>query len=149
MDNGISYEEYLDKNGTLTYTVVGVSMLPLLHQHKDLFTVRKKGKRRCAKGDVVLYRRPPDKYVLHRIIKVRPADYVILGDNCINKEYGIKDRDIVGVMTGFVRNGKSYSINDTVYRVYTFFILNTVTVRIFFKKAKGKIRRICKKLLRR
>ena len=30
MSNGISFEEYLDQNGTLTYTNVGTSMLPLL-----------------------------------------------------------------------------------------------------------------------
>ena len=90
MSEGISYEEYLDRYGTLTYSVVGSSMLPLLRQGKDLFTVTKKGPERCRRGDVVLYRRPPDSYVLHRIIEVRPEDYVILGDNCVNKEYGIK-----------------------------------------------------------
>ncbi len=41
MSNGISYEEYLERNGSLTYTNSGVSMLPLLRQGRDLFTVRK------------------------------------------------------------------------------------------------------------
>ena len=94
------------KNGRLTYTNVGVSMMPLLRQGKDLFIVTKSNGERFSVGDVVLYRRPPNKYVLHRIIEVRRDDYVILGDNCVNKEYGIKDKDIIAVMTGFVRNGK-------------------------------------------
>ena len=90
----MTYEEYLEKNNTLTYTNVGVSMMPLLRQGRDLFTVTKKTGRRCKAGDVVLYRRPPNKYVLHRIIAVRPNDYVILGDNCIGREYGIKDKSV-------------------------------------------------------
>ena len=40
--NNLSYEEYLEKYGTMTYSNVGISMMPLLRQGKDLFTVRKK-----------------------------------------------------------------------------------------------------------
>ena len=35
-----AYEEYLRKYHTLTYKNVGVSMLPLLKQGRDSFTVR-------------------------------------------------------------------------------------------------------------
>ncbi|MCR5128190.1 MAG: S24/S26 family peptidase, partial [Lachnospiraceae bacterium] len=120
MSERMSYEEYLNKNGSLTYGNKGVSMLPLLREGRDLFTVRKKEAERCKAGEVVLYKREPDQYVLHRIIKVRPKDYVILGDNCINMEYGITDEDILGVMTGFVRDGKKYSIDALGYRIYSF-----------------------------
>ncbi len=60
----MTYEEYLEENGELTYTNVGVSMMPLLKHHRDLFTVTKRGSKRLKKGDVVLYRRPPRRYVL-------------------------------------------------------------------------------------
>ena len=149
MTDGITYEEYLEKNGTLTYSNVGVSMMPLLRQGKDLFTVRKKGARRCKRGDVVLYRRPPDKYVLHRVIEVRPDDYVILGDNCIAKEYGIRDSDIIGVMTGYVRSGKTHTVKERGYRLYTSVILDTIPVRVFFKKAKLRLKRIIKRILKK
>lgn len=115
MSDGVSFEEYLARNDSLTYSNVGVSMLPLLRQGKDLFIVRKKGTERCRKGDVVLYLRPPKSYVLHRIIEVRPNDYVILGDNCVTKEYGIRDEDILGVMTGFIRGGREHSVTELSY----------------------------------
>jgi hypothetical protein len=67
-------------------------MLPMLREGKDLFTVVKKGPERCKAGDVVLYRRG-SHYILHRVIEVREKDYVILGDNCVNREYGITDDD--------------------------------------------------------
>lgn len=148
MSNEISLEEYLDRYGTLTYTNVGVSMLPLLRQGKDLFTVEKKGEARCKRGDVVLYRRPPDKYVLHRVIEVRPDDYVILGDNCVMKEYGIRDADILGVMTGYVRNGKAHKVTETGYRLYTAYCLRLAPVRVFFKKAKARLIRGIKKIIK-
>ena len=144
----MTYEEYLEKNDDLTYTNVGVSMMPLLHQGRDLFTVTKKTARRCKAGDVVLYRRPPNKYVLHRIIAVRPDDYVILGDNCVRKEYGIKDSDIIGIMTGFVRNGRTYSVKDLPYRLYSAYIMSTIPIRIFRKKAVLKAKRTVKKIIR-
>ena len=141
MSSRISYEEYLNRYGSLTYTNVGVSMLPLLRQGKDLFTVRKKTGKRCRVGDVVLYRRPPDQYVLHRIVEVRPSDYVILGDNCITREYGIRDEDILGVMTGFVRGKKEHSVNEKGYRLYSFLQVHLAPLRIFVRKCILWIRR--------
>lgn len=142
MDKELSYEEFLEKNDTLTYTCVGSSMLPLLREGKDLFVVTRKGKERCRRGDVVLYRRPPSHYVLHRIVQVREKDYVILGDNCINREYGITDGDIIGVMTGFVRNGREHQVKESAYRCYTALCLATSDARILYKKAVWRLKKL-------
>ena len=148
MSEGISFEEYLDQYGTLTYSNVGVSMLPLLRQGKDLLTVKKKGTERCKKGDVVLYRRPPDQYVLHRIIEVRSDDYVILGDNCVAREYGIRDEDIIGVLTRFVRNGKEHKVTEPGYRIYSFLWLHLWPIRVFLKKMTSRLKRLAIRILR-
>lgn len=139
--NKTSFEEYLQKHGKLIYRNTGVSMEPLLRQGRDSFTVVKKTDERCRKYDVVMYRRPPDKYVLHRVIKVRENDYIILGDNCINKETGIRDEDILGIMTSFVRKGKEHDVSDLSYRIYVQFWCRTAFIRIFLKKVKNRIRR--------
>ncbi|MCR4887786.1 MAG: S24/S26 family peptidase [Ruminococcus sp.] len=141
----VTYEEYLEKHGSMTYSNVGISMMPLLKQGRDLFTVKKKGDSRCKKYDVVLYRRPPSSYVLHRVIKVRENDYVILGDNCVAKEYGIKDSDIIGVMTEYVHNGKKHTVDYFGYRLYSWVWVNFASVRIFLVKVKSKLRRLLKK----
>ena len=140
MNDAVSFEDYLAENDSLTYTNVGVSMLPLRRQGKDLFTVRRKGPERCKVGDVVLYRRR-DQYVLHRVVQVREKDYVILGDNCVVREYGITDEDIIGVMTGFVRSGKEVGVSDPGYRLYSSFWLRTEKPRVFLKRAKAWLRR--------
>lgn len=140
MNEPISFEQYLAEHEYLTYTNVGVSMLPLLREGKDLFTVRRKGPERCRVGDVVLYRRPPHSYVLHRIIKVREKDYVILGDNCVGREYGIRDEDILGVMVGFVRDGVQHKVDEPGYRAYSALQVHGAPVRIAGKLVMGKLK---------
>ena len=140
MSNSVSIQEYLARNGSMTYTNVGVSMLPLLRQGKDLFTVQKKSPARCRVGDVVLYRRG-DKYVLHRVVEVRENDYVILGDNCVNREPGVTDDDIIGVMTGFVRGGKEHLVSETGYRLYSALWLRTEKPRVFLKRGYTWLRK--------
>lgn len=138
--NKTTYEEYLEKYGELTYTNVGVSMLPMLRQGRDVFTVKKKTEERCRKYDVVLYRRPPNHYVLHRIVKVRENDYVICGDNCMNLEYGIKDEDIIGVLEEFVRKGHKISVDNFLYRSYSVIWCAIFPIRRIFMKIKAKFK---------
>ena len=145
MNDRLSFEEYLDREGTLTYTNTGSSMLPLLREGKDLFTVRKKDSARCRAGDVILYRRGKS-YVLHRVIEVRPSDYVVLGDNCMAKEYVTDDR-ILGVMTGFVRDGKQHAVTEKGYRLYTWLCLHGAGLRIFLKRAMWRVKSILRKIL--
>ena len=135
-----SFEDYLDRFGTLTYTNVGTSMMPLLRQGKDLFILKKRGPERLAVGDVVLYR-AGGKYVLHRVVEVRENDYVILGDNCVRREFGITDDDVIGVMTGFVRRGKEHSVADFGYRLYSALWLRTEKPRVFLKRGRAWLRR--------
>ena len=135
-----TYEEELVRSGSFTHTFRGVSMRPLLIQGRDMFTITKK-QGRCNKYDVVLYKRPPASYVLHRVVEVREQDYVILGDNCLNKEYGIRDEDIVGVMTSFVRKGKEYPVSHCGYRVYSVVWYKLYPLRSFFTRLKTWIKK--------
>lgn len=110
-------EKELEEKGSCSYFCVGTSMLPLLRQRKDLIHLKKR-KGRAKKYDVVLYRAGEDTYILHRVLRVREHDYIICGDNCLQKEYGVTDRDIVGILSGFTRKGRLHSVNETGYRLY-------------------------------
>lgn len=137
-----TFEAFLTEHGSLTYTNRGVSMLPMLKQGRDTFTVAAKTGERCKKYDVVMYRRPPDQVVLHRVVEVREHDYVILGDNCLNKEFGIKDEDIIGVLTSFCRKGKTISADAPLYRLYARVWVGLYPVRAFFWRLKGAVRKL-------
>ena len=106
-----TFEEEISHTGKLIYTNVGDSMMPLIRQNRDLLIIEKVSGR-LKKYDVPLYKRDSGQYVLHRIIKVRKDDYVMCGDNRWQKEYGITNRHIIGVLTGVIRDGKTISVND-------------------------------------
>ena len=143
---GLSFEEYLSRYGTLTYITVGVSMLPMLRQQRDLVNIRKKGAERCRKYDVVLYHGPANKHILHRVVQVREHDYVILGDNCIQKEYGITDSQIIGVLESFVRDGRLIRTDSPMYLVYSRLWVFLSPVRILSKRFLRKSRSIIRRL---
>lgn len=133
--NKISFEEYLCKYHTLTYKNVGVSMLPLLKQGRDSFTVREvKAGENCNRWEVVLYRRGKKEYVLHRIIRVYEDSYDILGDNCISIERHVPKDNVIGVMTEYTHKGRARSVRSFPYRVYRELWCRPYKLRIFLKK---------------
>ena len=138
----MTFEEYLEKNGELVYTNTGRSMLPMLRQHRDLMVIRPKTEERCRKYDVVLYVRPPHRYVLHRVVEVRDKDYVILGDNCLKKEYGITDEQIIGVLKAFVRDGRTISVENGLYQLYAKLWYALYPVRSAWKLCRAGLRKL-------
>lgn len=116
MNNKRQIEDVLREEGMFVSTTVGVSMFPMLRNRKDTIIVMPY-EGRLKKYDVPLYKRG-SSYILHRIIEVRPDSYVIRGDNCIQKEYGITDEHILGVLTGFYRGSKKINMDGMGYKLY-------------------------------
>ena len=113
-----SFEEEIRRSGYLLYRNEGDSMLPLIRQSRDLVLISRKPEGRLKKYDVPLYMRDSGQYVLHRILKVRRDDYVLCGDNRWQRETGISDRHIIGVLTAVIRDGKRLPVTDRRYRMY-------------------------------
>ena len=91
-------------------------MYPMLRNQRDTIIIEP-CEGRLKKYDVPLYRRG-SAYVLHRIVEVRPDSYVICGDNCLCREYGVTDEQIIGVLTGFYRGNKLIQMESIGYRAY-------------------------------
>lgn len=126
-----TFEEELKEKGVLVYTNVGTSMRPLIRQGKDVMIISSLDHlgRNLRKMDVPLYKRESGQYVLHRIIKINKDGYVIRGDNTYSNEYGVTDSQVLGVLTGVIRNGKEISVNSFGYKVYSYFWLYTYYIR--------------------
>ncbi len=143
----ITLEEALAKHGRVIFPNVGTSMMPLLRQNRDLSVIERRpvdqnGKPlRCKKYDVVMYRRR-NKYILHRILKVLPNGYVICGDHNRYKEYDINDKDIIGIMTAFVRDGVETPVTDRRYRIYVHLWCNFYLIRSALLWLKSYLYRI-------
>lgn len=138
-----TFEEILEKDGKLIYKTKGVSMNPMLYQNRDLVVIEVP-KGRLKKYDVALYRRGKS-YVLHRVIGVNEdGTYSIRGDNTYTIET-VPEEAVLGVLTGFVRNGKQYSVTDPEYQRYVKFWDAAYPVR----SACAHLKRGTKSVLRR
>jgi hypothetical protein len=140
--NKTTYEQELDSKGSLIYTTVGMSMRPFLRSGEDLMIIEARKDGRCKARDVVLYRRNSGKYVLHRIMAVRKDDYVLCGDNCWSLEPGIRDDQILGVLTAVIRDGKRREVSDKSYRamVFAWWLLYPIRACvIYIRNLAGKL----------
>lgn len=133
-------EEVLKEEGMFVSTTAGISMYPMLRNRRDTIVIEPY-EGRLKKYDVPLYK-VGSAYVLHRIIKVLPDSYVICGDNCDFKEYGITDEQILGVLTGFYRDDKQVDMKGWKYRLYVCLHCKTYPIRWF----RGQIRRLRAKI---
>lgn len=125
----------------------GTSMMPMLRQGKDKVVISTLD-RPLKLHDVPLYKSGDNKYVLHRIIKVKSDGYVIRGDNLYNNECNVTDGDIIGVLTGFYRGEKYIDLNSKGYKFYIFYVRFSYPLRwLLFKFLKPKLWVLKQKLL--
>ena len=108
--------QVLETEEVFVSTTSGTSMYPMLRDRKDVIVVKKRTER-LKKYDVALYKQG-DTYILHRVMKVLPDSYIIRGDNCDQKEYGIRDEQILGVLVEFFRGDKKISLHHWSYLAY-------------------------------
>ena len=138
-------QENLAAGKTVRFSPRGISMLPMLRQGVDS-VVLSPAPDKLRKYDIPFYRRDDGKFILHRVVKVRENGYVILGDNCLNKEYGIKEDEVIGVMTSFVRDGKEYPVSHKGYRLYASVWYMLYPIRKVWMIGKGKCRKLLQKV---
>ena len=134
--------EKLNSGGTVTFTPKGKSMLPMLRDGEDVVVLSKpNGKLHLF--DIPLYRRSNGIYVLHRIVNFdADGSYVLCGDHQFALEHGIKDSDIIGVVTAFYRKGKAYSVNSFSYRLYVNFWFYTRFFRHSYRFGANKVSKL-------
>lgn len=125
-----SPEELLRKGIVIEIPVNGWSMYPLFVPGRDMaiITPFRESLTEPSKedfpsvadvrrGDVVLFRRKHGILVLHRVYKVTDEEYHFAGDNTMQVERGITREQLIGILTGFIRNGREISTRNPVYRL--------------------------------
>lgn len=138
-----SFKEALKIDGRLIYKTRGYSMLPMLHQNQDLVLIEVP-EGRLKKYDVAFYQRGND-YVLHRVIKVCKQEYLTRGDNTYSIEH-VKDDKVLGILTGFVRNGKEHSVEEIGYKIYSHLWCMAYPLRVFYMRMRRTTRSAVRKM---
>lgn len=123
-------EDQLQNGGSVSFTVKGISMSPMLADGVDSICI-KKAVFPLKKYDIPFYRRENGQFVLHRIIKVTPNGYICRGDHQIEKEYPVTDDMIIGVLNGYTHKGKEKRVDGFRYRLYAFIFVHTAYLRYY------------------
>lgn len=138
-------EKELKENHHAFFQTVGFSMEPMLHQRKSTVVLKtQEDPAALSVGDVVLFHRADDHYVLHRIVRVRETDgkplYVIRGDNCLYDDL-VRSEQILGVMEGFFADERNVYVpaDDKTYLEYVKRILKRNVWWLRIRSLPGRV----------
>lgn len=149
MKNGsqkIDLEKLLREGQTVSILPEGYSMYPMLVPGRDIAILKAVRPGQLKRGAVVLYRRQSGQLVLHRIVKKNGKGVYLVGDNQDKVEGPLSEKQIMGYLSAFERNGKSCSVTNPIYLAAAHIWLFMRPVRMpimrvgaFFKRKLKKI----------
>ena len=133
-------EEAFNRGLDFQLPVTGTSMNPLLYQNRDFVKIVKP-QLPLKLGDIPLYRRNNGAFVLHRVVGIKDnGEYIMCGDNQFILEYGITDKNIIGVAKVLIINGKEIDTDaDTEYLKHKNKYVKNVKTRYLKKRLKHKL----------
>lgn len=106
-----------DRIDALPLVISGGSMSPFLIGGRDTVYLGRVT-RPIRRGDVLLYQRTNGRYVLHRVFDVTDSGLTMVGDAQTVLEYGIREDQIIAIMTRAVRKGKDLSPGDLMWEFF-------------------------------
>lgn len=132
-------EEILQQGGTVELTVTGNSMWPMLRHKVSRVRLAPVGVLR--KGDLPLYRRDNGKFILHRIVAAGEGTYTCCGDNQWHVEPGLRQDQMIAVVTHFARKNRWVNAENRLYRVYWRFWVAVRPLRRLVFGGWGRVKR--------
>ncbi|NLT15817.1 MAG: peptidase S24 [Clostridiales bacterium] len=108
--------QVLEGGGQFKLLVTGDSMSPFLGHLRDSVILKEASGHKLKRGDIVLIRRrESDRYVLHRIIKMKPDGFIMNGD-AQNWDEFVPFEQVVAVVSKIERKGRLISCDSRGYR---------------------------------
>ena len=120
----------------------GTSMMPMLRQGIDSVILSPLPDKLC-KYDLPLYQRDNGQYVLHRIVRADDT-YTCVGDNQFEFEPGIRQHQLIALVTAFYRGDRKISVSSFYYRSYCRFWHYSRPLRKFYFRCAGFLRKLLK-----
>ena len=134
--------ESLSMGKSVRFSPRGTSMLPMLRQGVDSVRLSP-APSRLRKFDLPLYQRKNGQYVLHRVVKAG-TEYTCMGDNQFVPEHGVRQEQVIGVVTEFYRGSRAVPTDALEYWIYCRLWCVLRPLRHLWRRAKGWIRRAVK-----
>ena len=126
---------------SVTFPVKGCSMLPFIIGGRESVILQKPGS--LQRGQVVLAQVGPDRYVVHRIIKIEPDRITLMGDGNICGTESCTPSNVLAIATHVVdEKGKRRTLESKgqMFKARVWFLIRPLR-RIIL----AVLRRTCKK----
>ena len=115
----------------LPLVISGSSMTPFLVHGRDTVYLSRL-ERPVRRGDMLLYLRDNGRYILHRVWKVEPdGTFTIVGDAQTELERGIREDQIIAIVTAAVRKGRRIGPGDFWWEFFEKVWIRMVPLRRF------------------
>ena len=140
-------EKELSEKGSFATCAVGESMRPMLRGGRDMVVIEAlSGKIR--KYDVILFKDAAARYVLHRVVKIKNGRIITRGDNTYFTE-NVAPEAVLGILTKYNKNGKSYSVNSFSQRLYARWRVTFYPVRKLYLRIKKRLSAAARKIFKK
>ena len=124
----------------LPLVISGSSMTPFLADGRDTVYLARL-ERPVRRGDMLLYQRIGGQYVLHRVWKAeKDGTFTMVGDAQTELEHGIREAQIIAIVTSVVRKGKSMAPGGFWWEFFEKVWIRMVPLRPLFWKAYSLLR---------
>jgi signal peptidase I len=104
-------KKLLDEGYSVKLTVGGISMFPYLLNQEQV-NVEPVWDKSIQIGDILVFQFD-DKWVAHRLIKIKGSRYITNGDFCIKKDAPLLHDEIIGRVIAVYRKNKVISLNSS------------------------------------
>ena len=126
----------LEATDSVPLTISGNSMTPFLVHGRDTVFLSKVT-RPLKKGDMILYQRRNGRYILHRICRVHPDGYDLVGDAQTVIEPGIRPEQVLAIVNTVRRKGKILSHGSFRWNFFEGFWLRVIPLRPVIRRVYG------------
>ena len=121
-------KELTEEGREVSMLIAGSSMSPFLIHERDMIYF-KKPDRELKKGDMVFFQRRSGQFIMHRIWKVRPEGYYIVGDAQTQIEGPVEKDQIFARITKVRRKGKWLEPGDFWWEFFEHVWLHMIPLR--------------------
>lgn len=129
----------------VTIVLEGSSMQPLIRRGKDPVTIIPL-QRPVKIGDVVLFTTGNNRFVVHRVWKLKPGQVRTFGDNCWYPDLWIPDACVLGQVICCSRNGRKIRLDTQASRNWGRFWMALLPMRRCCKKLRSLAGRCYRKI---
>lgn len=135
------YIRLIEEGLPIPLVVTGSSMSPFLVHERDTVNLSPVT-RKLRRGDILFYRRTNGAYILHRIWRASGDEFTMVGDGQRELEPGIRQEQVLAVVTSCVRKGKVEQPGTFWWDFFEKFWIRVVPVRGILRKTYGLLHKI-------